>query len=172
MSDSGRLAVIAAVGPELELGRKGDLVWHIPADLKRFKQLTLGHPVIMGRKTWESLPKRPLPGRLNVVVSRTLSSADLPEGALAASSLEDAVALCSEAGGGEMPFIIGGAEIYRRSLPLATELYLTFVDAEVPEDVDTWFPDYRKDWTLADAEDWQEDPRGIKYRFETWLRKN
>lgn len=172
MKESGRLAVIAAVGPELALGRNGDLVWHISADLKRFKQLTLGHPVVMGRKTWESLPKRPLPGRLNVVLSRSLDPSALPDGAVAASSLGDALRICAERGGGKVPFVIGGAEVYRQALPLATELHLTHVDSRVPEDVDTWFPDYRDEWILAEAGDWNEDASGVRYRFETWQRKN
>lgn len=169
MSGERALALIAAVGPELELGRGGDLVWHISADLRRFKRLTLGHPVIMGRKTWESLPKRPLPGRLNIVLSRSMDRAGMPEGAVAVSSLEEATALCAE---GEMPFVIGGADVYRQSLPLATELHLTHVDAGAPEGVDAWFPEYRSDWTLTEAGEWTEDPSGVRYRFETWHRNH
>lgn len=169
MSTVRPLAVIAAVGPNLELGRGGDLVWHISADLRRFKQLTLGHPVIMGRKTWESLPRRPLPGRLNIVLSRSLDPGAMPDGSVAVSSLEDAEALCERE---KEPFVIGGAEIYRLALPMATDLHLTHVDAVPSEGVDTWFPDYHRDWVLADAGEWLEDQNGIRYRFETWKRKN
>lgn len=169
MSGNRPLAIIAAVGPDLELGRGGDLVWHISADLKRFKRLTLGHPVVMGRKTWESLPKRPLPGRLNIVLSRSLNAEDMPEGAAAAASLGEALALCE---GGEVPFVIGGAEVYRQSLPLASELHLTQVEGEIPEGVDAWFPEYREDWTLTEAGEWMEDASGVRYRFETWHRKD
>lgn len=164
MSEKKQLAMIAAVGPNLELGRSRDLVWHISADLKRFKQLTTGHPVIMGRKTWESLPKRPLPGRLNVVLSRSLKEAD---GAVVASSLDEAINAC---GGCEMPFVIGGADIYREFLPMASRLMITAVDADVPSDVDAWFPEYRNEWQLAEKSEWMEAPDGVKYRFETWLK--
>ena len=169
MSGKNPLALIAAVGPGLELGLGGDLVWHISEDLRRFRRLTLGHPVIMGRKTWESLPKRPLPGRLNVVLSRSLDPSGMPEGATAVASLGEALALCAE---GEVPFVIGGAEVYRQCLPAATELHITHVDAEAPAGVDAWFPEYRDDWTLTDADAWKEDPSGVRYRFETWHRKD
>lgn len=165
MSENKPLAMIAAVGPGLELGIDGDLVWHISADLKRFKHLTLGHPVIMGRKTWESLPKRPLPGRLNVVLSRSLNQA---EGAVVADSLEKAQDVCS---GHELPFVIGGADIYKKFLPMATKLFITAVDAPAPEGVDAWFPEYKEDWKLDEASEWETDPKGVRYRFETWVRK-
>lgn len=158
------IAMIAAVGPNLELGIDGDLVWHISADLRNFKRLTSGHPVIMGRKTWESLPKRPLPGRKNIVLSRSLSTID---GAHVANSVEDALKLCE---GEEIPFIIGGGDIYTTFMPLASELHITHVDASAPQGVDAWFPDYRKDWTLNEASDWDTDDKGIKYRFEKWKR--
>lgn len=165
MSAHRRLAMIAAVGPDLELGSGGDLVWHISADLKRFKQLTMGHPVIMGRKTWESLPKRPLPGRLNVVVSHSVN--DL-EGAVCAGSTEEALDACRNAA---MPFVIGGAQIYKAFLPLSDVLYITRVDAMPEKEIDCWFPDYREEWILEDASDWETDPKGICYRFEEWVRK-
>lgn len=157
------LALIAAVGPKLELGKDGDLVWHISADLKNFKRLTTGHPVIMGRKTWESLPKRPLPGRLNVVMTRSESPI---EGAVTAHSVNEALNVCD---GLEMPFVIGGEQIYRTFLPFATTLYLTRVDAPAPDGVDSWFPEYEQDWHLEEASAWETDPNGIKYRFEKWI---
>ena len=165
MSIEKKLAMIAAVGPDLELGSRGDLVWHIPADLKNFKKLTMGHPVIMGRKTWESLPKRPLPGRLNVVVSHTLW--DL-EGAPCVQSPEEALEACR---GEEMPFVIGGAQIYKIFLPLADELYITHVDATPDKEIDCRMPEYREEWKLEEASEWMEDPKGIRYRFEKWIRK-
>lgn len=164
MKATNNLAMIAAVGPNLELGIKGDLVWHISADLKRFKALTTGHPVIMGRKTWESLPKRPLPGRLNVVLSRSMSS---DEGATTVASIEDAMLACAE---DATPFVIGGENIYRQFLPYVDTLYITHVDAVAPEGVDAWFPEYRDEWTLAEASEWETDPKGVRYRFETWRR--
>lgn len=161
----GKLAMIAAVGPNLELGRKGDLVWHISADLKHFKQLTTGHPVIMGRKTWESLPKRPLPGRKNIVLTRSGGCLD---GATVVSSVEDAVDACD---GLPMPFVIGGAEVYRLMLPLADMLYITNIDADAAEGVDSWFPDFKADWILKESTEWYMDQNGVKYRFEVWLKE-
>lgn len=165
MSIKKKLAMIAAVGPNLELGSGGDLVWHISADLKNFKMLTLGHPVIMGRKTWESLPKRPLPGRLNVVVSRALWDF---EGAVCVQSPEEAMEACREE---EMPFVIGGAQIYEAFLPLADELYITHVDAVPEKEIDSWMPEYREEWKLEKESDWATDSKGIRYRFEKWIRK-
>ena len=163
MIENQQLAMIAAVGPNLELGIDGDLVWHISADLKNFKRLTLGHPVIMGRKTWESLPKRPLPGRLNVVLSRSLDM----DGAVVANSLDDALGACA---GHEMPFIIGGADIYREFMPKATKLFITAVDAPVPEGIDAWFPEYHKDWSIEEASEWVDAGNSVKFRFEIWQR--
>lgn len=156
--------MIAAVGPGLELGSHGDLIWHISADLKNFKTITTGHPVIMGRKTWESLPKRPLPGRLNIVLTRQTAPI---EGAVVASGPEEALDACA---GETFPFVIGGEQIYRLFLPLASRLYITHVDATTDKDVDAWFPDYRKDWTLAEASPWQVTDKGTRYRFEQWTR--
>ena len=166
MSGNKHLAMIAAVGPNLELGIGGDLVWHISADLKNFKRLTMGHPIIMGRKTWDSLPKRPLPGRHNIVISHSLR--DL-EGASCVLTPEEALSVCREE---EMPFVIGGAQVYETFLPLADRLYLTRVAAEAPEEVDAWFPEFRQDWRLDEAGEWMEDPTGVKYRFESWQRKD
>lgn len=165
MSEKRNLAMIAAVGPNLELGSGGDLVWHISADLKNFKKLTMGHPVIMGRKTWESLPKRPLPGRLNVVVSHALWDI---EGAVCVQSPEEALEACRDE---RMPFVIGGAQLYKAFLPWADELYITHVDAETDKEIDCRMPEYRDDWNLEEASEWYTDSKGIRYRFEKWIRK-
>lgn len=165
MSERRKLAMIAAVGPNLELGSGGDLVWHISADLKNFKRLTMGHPVIMGRRTWESLPKRPLPGRLNIVISHAMR--DL-EGALCVQTPDEAIEACRNE---EMPFVIGGAQIYEAFVPLADELYITHVDVETEKKVDCWFPEYRQEWKLKEASEWATDPKGVRYRFEEWVRK-
>lgn len=164
MIHNSEIAMIAAVGPALELGSGGDLIWHISADLKNFKALTSGHPVIMGRKTWESLPKRPLPGRLNIVMTRRHEPI---EGAVVASGPEEALRACD---GMEFPFVIGGEEIYRLFLPLASRLYITHVDAETSKVVDAWFPEFRNDWTLSEASPWQVTDKGTRYRFEQWKR--
>lgn len=164
MNGRRSIAMIAAVGPNMELGSRGDLIWHISADLKNFKALTMGRPVIMGRKTWESLPKRPLPGRLNIVMTR--SGFD-DEGVLAVASPAEAIEVCPE---GETAFIIGGEQIYNAFLPLADTLYITQIEAESPKRIDAWFPEFRHDWHLQEAGDWQETPEGVRFRFEKWSR--
>lgn len=135
-----RLSLIAALARNRVIGHNNAMPWHLPEDLKRFKALTLGHPVIMGRKTWDSIIAilgKPLPGRTSIVISRQLDS--LPSGALLARSLDEAIMACPP--GGEA-FVIGGAEIYALALPRASRLYLTEIDAE-PEG-DAWFPEWRQ----------------------------
>jgi dihydrofolate reductase len=130
------IVVIAAVARDGAIGRNGDMPWHLPADLKHFRQVTQGHPVVMGRKTWESLPARfrPLPGRRNVVVTRNAQWAHA--GAESAASLDAALALLQ---GAAKVFVIGGGELYAQALPLAHALELTEIDAAVP-DADTHLP--------------------------------
>lgn len=140
------LALIVAMSKDRAIGRKGQLPWHLPVDLKRFKALTSGHAIIMGRRTHQSIG-RALPGRRNLVVSRTREAQF--EGCEVFGSLEEAVAAARS--GDERPFVIGGGELYERALPLATALYLTEVDVVVP-DADTWFPR----WS---ASEWREVQR-------------
>ncbi|MDE5913620.1 MAG: dihydrofolate reductase [Muribaculaceae bacterium] len=129
-----RIHIIAAIDRHGAIGRNGDLLFHISADLRRFKQLTMGCPIIMGRKTFESFPKGPLPGRRNIVVTRNAEYSR--PGIETASSLEQALALAADA---PDVYIIGGGEIYRQAPPLATRLDLTDIDATVT-DADTFFP--------------------------------
>ena len=142
-----KIAIIAAVGRNRAIGRDNRLPWSIPEDLAHFKKLTMGHPVIMGRKTYESLPHGALPGRRNIVVSKTLSL--LPD-AEVYDSLELAIEACanrqegasapsSKTGEAPIPFIIGGASIYQQALPMATQLFLTLVE-DCPADADAFFP--------------------------------
>ena len=147
------LTLIAAVAKNGVIGKDNRLPWHLPADLRHFKALTTGHAVIMGRKTWESLPEkfRPLPGRQNIVVTRNAAYA--ASGATVAGSLPDAVA----AAAGEEAFVIGGAELYQVALLLADRLQLTEIDAEF--DGDTWFP-------ARDLRQWREVTRDM-HRDET-----
>ena len=132
------LSIVVAVAKNGVIGRGNDLPWRIPSDLKNFKVTTLGKPVIMGRKTWDSLPRKPLPGRANFVVSRT--SAAL-EGATVCNAPEDALQKAREAaiasGAGEV-CLIGGAALYEALLPLVTRIYLTEVD--LSPDGDVHFP--------------------------------
>ncbi|AAZ97992.1 dihydrofolate reductase [Thiobacillus denitrificans ATCC 25259] len=136
MSGTGqpRVSVIAALAKNRVIGIENRLPWRLPEDLAHFKALTLDHPVLMGRKTFESLG-RPLPRRTNVVITR---NADYrPDGCLVAASMPAAIALCQ---GADEIFFIGGAELYAQAIPLADRLYLTEVDAE-PEG-DAWFPEF------------------------------
>lgn len=146
---AGDLSIIAAIGKNRELGLNGQLLWHIPGDLKRFKEVTSGHPVIMGRKTWESLPGRfrPLPGRTNIVVSRQ-AGYDAP-GATVVDSLSDAFLAAIDAPGAEETFVIGGGELYAAALPYANRLYITLVEEE-NADADTFFPDYENEFALKE----------------------
>ena len=130
------ISIIAAIGKNNELGRGGDLVFHIPEDMRYFKDTTTGHKVVMGRKTWESLPHK-LPGRENIVVSsRDVTGADLVVRDLE-EFLQENVATPEEI------FVIGGGQVYRAALPYAQNLYLTEVDAAV-SDADTYFPEFDK----------------------------
>ena len=129
-----RISVIAALAKNRVIGIENRLPWRLPEDLAHFKALTLGHPILMGRKTFESLG-RPLPGRTNVVITR--NPGYKPEGCRVAASIPDAIALCGEA---DELFFIGGAELYAQAIPLADRLYLTEVDVEA--EGDAWFPDY------------------------------
>lgn len=146
-----RIVLVVAAGRNGVIGRDGGLPWRLPSDLKRFKAATLGKPVVMGRKTWESLPRQPLPGRANLVVSRTLASAP---GAQVFASLDEALEeahLEAASAGVEEVCVIGGAEIYAASLPLADAVLLTEVDL-APEG-DAVFPALDPgQWTEQSAE--------------------
>ena len=127
------ISIHAAVAENGVIGRDGDMPWRLSSDLRRFKALTMGKPLVMGRKTWAALPKKPLPGRPNIVVTRDRDFAE--EGAIVAHSLDEAVALAGDAA---EVCVIGGGEIYRLAMPLAGALHITHVLAE-PEG-DTVFP--------------------------------
>lgn len=148
------LSLVAAIGRNRELGRDGGLLWRIPDDIIHFRMITVGHPVVMGRKTWESLSEkfRPLPGRLNVVVTRQVNYE--ARGAIVVSSFETAravVSACREV------FVIGGGELYTTALPYAMRLYLTLIDADA--EADTFFPAYEDDFRIIVEEPGIGDPR-------------
>ena len=156
------LVLIAAMGRQRELGAHNQLLWHIPEDMAHFKALTLGKPVLMGRKTWDSLPPRfrPLPGRRNLVLTRGAPIA----GAETVRSLDEALQLC--AGEPEL-WVIGGAEVYALALPRAARLELTEVDAEFPE-ADCYFPNYSEHSICKiSASAWQFATPSLRYRFIT-----
>lgn len=135
------LTLVAAMARDRIIGAEGGMPWHLPADLKHFKAVTLGHPVLMGRRTFESIG-RPLPGRTNVVISR--GHPELPEGVILAHSLDEAIQQVPS----ERIMVIGGGEIYRQALPRAARLELTLIDAKI--DGDTTFPCWDpREWHLA-----------------------
>ena len=147
------------------IGLNGDLLYHIKADMQHFKALTTGHTVVMGRRTFDSLPGGALPGRRNLVVSR--NGAWQAPGAERFDTIEEAIAACGDA---EI-MIIGGGEIYRQAMPLADKLLLTVIDANVP-DADTHFPAISPDeWAVTEESAPHTDPRsGAGYQFVTYKR--
>lgn len=158
--------MIVALGHENVIGKDNDLLWHLTDDLKRFKQLTLGHPVVMGRRTWESLPEkvRPLPGRTNVVVTRDAAYEALAPGALVAHSWEEALAAAQQAEGADEIFVIGGGELYKTALPDTQRIYLTLVDDPTPGTV--YFPAYEAEFTNTISEEPHEE-NGYSYIWRT-----
>ena len=159
------LNIIAAIGRRGELGRDGDLVWHISEDLKHFKRLTLGHTVIMGRRTWESLPKGALPERRNIVV--TTNPEYSAPGAEIASSLADAVRMAAD---DDEIFIIGGGSVYEQAVNAADRLYLTQIEAEA-EDADTFFPAVDpSQWEIEEMGEPARSRDGVEYHFITLRR--
>jgi dihydrofolate reductase len=160
-----KVSIIAAVATNGVIGRAGDLPWHLSSDLKRLKAMTMGHHMVMGRRTWDTLG-RPLPGRRIVVITRNRDFA--PEGVLTAGSVESALLLAQ--GDGEV-FIAGGAEIYEQSLHRADVMYITRVHAE-PEG-DTFFPEFDdvNEWQLTDSEHFEADERNDHpYSYLTYER--
>ncbi len=162
------VSIIAAVATNNVIGRDNQLPWHMPADLKRFKQLTSGHHLLMGRRTFESVGK-PLPGRINVVITRSPDWAP-PDGVAVARSLDEAISKAEAAGDPEI-FIGGGTQIFEQALARANRMYITRVHAE-PEG-DTFFPEFDdvNEWKLVDAEHYEPDERNpYPYSFLTYER--
>lgn len=132
---------IAALAKENRvIGNKGQIPWHIPEDFAHFKNTTMGHPIIMGRKTFETFPK-PLPGRTHIVITRD-KQYQVPEGVFVCDSIESAIEIAKEKEGSEEIFIIGGGQIYTDSLPFVDRLYLTLIEGDF--EGDTFFPEYRE----------------------------
>ena len=159
------LNIIAAVAANRAIGYRNDVVYFIREDLKRFKQLTTGHVVIMGRKTFHSLPKGALPNRRNIVLSRT--ETDFPNCDVY-SSLEEAL---NHIGAEEQAFIIGGASLYKEALAIADRLYLTEIAATPPQ-ADVFFPDYNDDrWVVESRESRPATDKNPAYAFVNYVRK-
>lgn len=159
------ITIIAALSENRVLGKNNQLVWHMPNDFKRFKALTKGHHVIMGRRTYESL-KQPLPQRTNIVITRQ-KNYQAGE-CLVVQSMAEALAAVKN---DDQPFIIGGAEIYKLGLTLANKMELTLVESTF--EGDTFFPKFSdKDWELAQEEKHSKDEKNpYDYRFLTYRRK-
>ena len=162
-----KLSLIAALATNNVIGRNNQVPWHLPTDLRRFKALTMGHHLIMGRRTFESVG-RPLPGRVNVIITRNEDWTS--EGVTIVHSLEEAVRLAANAGD-EEAFIAGGAQIYELAMHRADRMHLTRVHAEV--EGDTWFPEFDdvSEWHLTDAEHFDADEKNeYPFSFLTYDR--
>lgn len=163
-SNNITVSAIAALGNQRQIGKDGDLLWHIPEDLKHFKQLTENKAVVMGRKTWESLPKtaRPLPQRENIILT---SQTDYKaSGAVVKNSLEaglDYAREWSQENSQSEIFIIGGAAVYKQALPETEKLYLTLVDSD--QDGDTFFPNYKEEFVELDREEHSQNIPGFVF---------
>ena len=160
------ISIIAAIAENNVIGKDNDLIWYISEDLKRFKALTSGHPIIMGRKTYESLPFKPLPKRKNIVISNN-SNLNF-DGAIVVNTPEEALQNCNDE---DEVFICGGASIYEYFLPKANKMYLTEVHFEF--EGDTFFPDYKtEEWRIEKKSDEQKDVKSdLTYKFVDYVRK-
>lgn len=160
------ITIIVAIARNYGIGLDNKLLVHLPGDLKRFKKITMGHSLIMGKKTWESLPNKPLSGRKNIVI--TDDKADVFEGAFAAHSIDEAVSLCDH---DKEIFIIGGGSVYRQFMPLADRLFITHIDKEFR--ADTFFPVIDpKEWYVSEEEEHViEGEESMRFTYTTYLRR-
>lgn len=159
------IVMIAAVAENNALGKNNELVWHLPNDFKRFKELTSGHYIIMGRKTFESFPK-PLPNRTHVVITRQENYH--PEGCIVVNSIENAIKACPE---NETIYIIGGGEIYNQGLAFSDTIEITKVHGEF--EADAFFPEIKaEEWELVQSEFNAKDERHLyNYTYQTFVKK-
>ena len=162
-----KIALIAAIAKNNAIGINNKLIYWLPNDLKRFKELTTGHTIIMGSNTFRSLPKGALPNRRNIVLSRKESS--FP-GTETFKSLEEALANCINE---EIVYIIGGEMLYKAAMPIADILCLTEID-DTPQDADALFPEFTKsEWEIIEDEAYKKDEKhDFEYRFVTYLKRN
>lgn len=156
-----KISLIAAMDEKRGIGRDGKLPWHLPEDLKRFKELTIGHAVVMGRKTFDSIG-RPLPNRKNIVITHNTSYIiQTTEDVLVAHSLEEALRLTSLAQGNDECFIIGGGQIFEEAIKIADKLYLTLIEGDF--NCDTFFPTYSEFKKVVFEQNGESS--GLKYKF-------
>jgi dihydrofolate reductase len=163
-----RVSIIVAMATNGVIGRDGKLPWRLSDDLRRFKRLTMGHTIVMGRRTWESIG-RPLPGRRTIIVSRRLQFGSDAEDVAVAASFDEALRIAESAGGDEA-FIVGGSQLYREALPRADRLYITRVLARI--DGDTYFPSFdQSEWRLVSSQHHSTDSvNEYPCEFETYER--
>lgn len=161
------LSIIVAMADNRAIGKDNDLLWHLSGDLKRFKKLTTGHPVVMGRKTWDSLPKRPLPGRQNIVMTTNPNFA--ANGATVVHSINELFNVLKDCD--DEVFVMGGASIYQMLLPFTNRLYVTRVYRDYEADV--YFPTIdMSEFTLVSLGDpMQDEESGLDYAYEEYDRK-
>jgi len=173
MVTSREISIIVAMTPNRVIGHNGEMPWYLPSDLKRFAKITKGHPVIMGRKTYESIIKRlgcPLPARTNIVL--TQQSGYQANGCIVASSIDEALEKSANVEGAEEVFIIGGAMVYRSALECATKVYLTLV-LSTQHTGDTFFPHLGKEWQFEKGEESEKGEKDDCYScFSIYRRKN
>ncbi len=162
------LSIIVAQAENRAIGLDGDMPWHLSSDLKRFKALTMGHPVVMGRRTWESLPKRPLAGRRNIVLSQNEDFK--PDGAEVVHSINGLLDLLRDSD--DEVFIIGGGRIYNMLMPWVDRLYITWVHREFPE-ADTYFPviDLSEFTKVNETERMLDEKSGLEFSYAEYDRK-
>lgn len=164
------ITIIAALAENNAIGFENKLLYWLPNDLKRFKALTTGHTIIMGRRTFESLPKGALPNRRNVVLSRSCKGnpdLEMHAGAETFASLTDALTSCTD---DEDIYIIGGASVYAEAMPLADRLCITHI-ADTPKDSDAFFPEIGKEWqAVADESHDVDEKHAYNYRFTDYIR--
>lgn len=160
------ISIIVAVSEDWGIGKDNELLWHISEDLKRFKRLTTGKTVIMGKKTWESLPRRPLPGRKNIVLTDV--PAECIDCSVTAYSIEDALGKCPK---DEEVFVIGGGTVYRQFMAIADRLYITHVHMKAPADI--YFPEIDLTvWKINEKEHFPvSDTNQIPYTYIIYERK-
>lgn len=162
------ISIIAAISENLAIGKSGKLLWDIPEDLKFFKKVTEGHPVIMGRKTFESMGSKPLSNRINIVITRNKNW--FQKGVYTASSLEAAIKLAKKLEQEEI-FIIGGASVYEEAIKnFADYLYITLVHSSYPK-ADTWFPKISdRKWKVVKEKEPLKSAKGVRYSFFEYTR--
>lgn len=161
------IVAIAGIGARTRaLGKNNTLLWHLPSDLAHFKDTTKGHPIIMGAKTWDSLPIQPLPGRSNIVLSH--EGAHTRGKAHDVATPDTALALARTLPGSETIFICGGGQIYALFLPFCDELDLTLIEEPQDTDADTFFPEYTHLFKETSREEHTEN--GIRFAFTKWVR--